>query len=276
MTVPALHAHSSRLRAALAASLLALLCACGGRQSVPPEPSLNQALAGSQNKELSITASQTNFTYRLNIYLPADYDKTTDRLPVIYLLDGGPDNGIFNPLSHITEGLGVRAIIVGVGGVARRETDFRYPGLNPYYAFLTTELLPMVEAKYRIDPGQRTLAGHSFGGLFVGAAMLLDRANGHTFTNFIVMDMATHGQDGSLADDERKMFTATGGKLPDTTLVLSGDSFGNYRDADSFDRLLSARSYQGLLKHHIPTTSYGHVEMINPAFKESLRLIFNK
>jgi hypothetical protein len=55
---------------------------------------------------------------------------------------------------------------------------------------------------------------------------------------------------------------------------LSGDSFGSYRDVDAFDRIISARAYQGLVLRHIPTSSYGHVEMINPAFEQSLRLIF--
>jgi hypothetical protein len=168
----------------------------------------------------------------------------------------------------------VRAIIVGIGGFARRSTDYRYPGLNSYYAFLTTELLPEIEAKYRVEPAQRTLVGHSYGGYFAATAMLLDRQAGHTFSNFIVMDMATQDQGGPLADMERVMFNATGGKLMDTKLVLSGDSFGNDGAVDAFDRMISARSYQGLELRHLPTSSYGHVEMINPAYKESLRWIF--
>jgi pimeloyl-ACP methyl ester carboxylesterase len=254
--------------------LLVILCACGGRQTPPAEPSLQTAFAGSINADTVISSSQSGASYRLNIYLPANYASTTDRLPVIYLLDGGPDNGIFIPMAHIAEGLGVRAIIVGIGGFARRDTDYRYPGLNPYYTFLTTELLPQLESRYRIAPNQRTLVGHSYGGYFAAAAMLLDRQAGHTFSNFIVMDMATHEQGAPLANLERGMFTATGGKLPGTSLVLSGDSFGNAKDVDAFDQMISARAYQGLELRHIPTSSYGHVEMINPAYKESLRLIF--
>ncbi|MES2300282.1 MAG: alpha/beta hydrolase-fold protein [Pseudomonadota bacterium] len=258
----------------VAGALLLLLAACGGRQTPPPEPSLQAKLKGSVTSDSAIASNATGANYRLNIYLPEDYAATSDRLPVLYVLDGGPDNGIFQPMVHLAEGLGVRAIVVGIGGFARRDTDYRYPGLNPYYTFLSTELLPQIEAKYRVAPEQRTLVGHSFGGYFVAAAMLLDRKAGHTFTNFIVMDMATHEQGGPLAQMERDMFSATAGKLPNTTLVLSGDSFGNYRDVDGFDQLLSAHGYQGLVLHHIPTSSYGHVEMINPAFKQSLQLIF--
>jgi hypothetical protein len=43
--------------------------------------------------------------------------------------------------AQIAEGLGVRAIIVGIGGFACRSTDYRYPGLDPDYTFLTTVLL---------------------------------------------------------------------------------------------------------------------------------------
>ncbi|MCY0916090.1 alpha/beta hydrolase [Massilia antarctica] len=265
------------VRRVFAVALLVMLSACGGGHDTPPaEPSLQTALTGSINSDLFFTSSQTHAGYRLNVYVPANYASTSDRLPVIYVLDGGPDNGIFVPMAHIAEGVGVRAVIVGIGGFATRSTDYRYPGLNPYYAFLTTELMPLVESKYRIAPEQRTLVGHSYGGYFAAAAMLLDRQAGHTFSNFIVMDMATHEQGGPLADMERAMFTATGGKLPGTKLILSGDTAGNAKDVDAFDRMISARAYQGLELRHLPTTSYGHVEMINPAYKESLRLIFKQ
>ncbi|MDB5937236.1 MAG: esterase [Massilia sp.] len=59
--------------------------------------------------------------------------------------------------AQIAEGLGVQAIIVGIGGFARRSTDYRYPGLDPDYTFLTTVLLPQIESTYRIAPDQRTL-----------------------------------------------------------------------------------------------------------------------
>ena len=273
LTTSVFIALRSSLCRGLGIMLLATLSACGPN-SAPAEPLLQTTLTGSVDSTTSITSHQSGASYRLNIYLPPNYASTNDRLPVIYLLDGGPDNGIFTPLARITEGLGVRAIIVGIGGFARRSTDYRYPGLNSYYAFLTTELLPQIEAKYRIAPAQRTLVGHSFGGYFAGSAMLLDRQAGHTFSNFIVMDMATKDQGGPLADMERAMFAVTGGKLPDTKLVLSGDSFGNDGDVDAFDRLISARAYQGLEMRHLQTTSYGHIEMINQAYKESLRFIF--
>jgi hypothetical protein len=257
-------------------ALLVILCACGGHQTPPDEPSLQTPLTGSIVSGVTVDSSQLGATYRLNIYLPANYATTNDRLPVIYVLDGGPDNGIFIPMAHIAEGLGVRAIVVGIGGFSRRDTDYRYPGLNPYYAFLTTELLPRIESIYRIAPEQRTLVGHSFGGYFAAAAMLLDRQAGRTFSNFIVMDMATHEQGAPLAAMESAMFAATGGKLPGTKLILSGDSFGNARDVDAFDKMMTAHAYQGLELRHIPTSSYGHVEMINPAYKESLRLVFKQ
>lgn len=263
-------------RRAFTLMLSAMLCACGAPSAPPAEPLLQAELGGSIYSDTSVTSSQTNYTYRLNVYLPADYASTKDRLPVIYLLDGGPDNGLFGSIAHITEGIGVRAVIVGIGGFARRDTDYRYPGLNPYYNFLTTELLPQLESRYRIAPEQRTLVGHSYGGYFAASAMLLDRRSGRTFSNFIVMDMATKDQGGPLADMERAMYTATGGKLPDTKLILSGDSFGNAAAVDAFNGMLSARAYQGFELTHLPTTSYGHVDMIIPAYKESLRLIFKR
>jgi predicted alpha/beta superfamily hydrolase len=39
-------------------------------------------------------------------------------------------------------------------------------GADRYLDFFERELIPRVEAAYRVDPGDRTLAGHSYGGLF--------------------------------------------------------------------------------------------------------------
>ena len=40
-------------------------------------------------------------------------------------------------------------------------------GAAEFLSFIQTELIPTIERDYRVDPANRVLAGHSFGGLFV-------------------------------------------------------------------------------------------------------------
>ena len=46
----------------------------------------------------------------------------------------------------------------------RRNTDFLPPGSVPYHAFLTQELVPAIDTRYRTDPANRILSGLSYGG----------------------------------------------------------------------------------------------------------------
>ena len=47
-----------------------------------------------------------------------------------------------------------------------RTRDYNLPGAYTYYKFLTPDLIPYIEAKYKVAADQRTLEGHSFGGMF--------------------------------------------------------------------------------------------------------------
>src|SRR5690606_34489872 len=48
-----------------------------------------------------------------------------------------------------------------------RMPQWRSGGADIFLAFLETILMPAVDATVRLDPAQRTLYGHSYGGLFV-------------------------------------------------------------------------------------------------------------
>lgn len=266
----------------LAGALLLLASACGGggggaSPGVTTTPVISTGLKGSITDNTAIASVKTGASYPVQLYLPADYASTSDLLPVIYLLDGGTDNGRrFETLARASEELGVRAILVGIGGYVRRDTDFRFPGAANYYAFLTSELLPAIESKYRIDAAKRTLSGHSYGGFFVMAALAMDRPDGRRFANFISQDIGTSDQGAQLMAQEQQLFIKSAGKLPATTVVVSGDSQGNNGAAEVVYQQLLSRNYEGLTLLRIAPTSLGHAEMVEPSFRESLRLIFKR
>ncbi|MCK5155900.1 MAG: alpha/beta hydrolase [Spirochaetales bacterium] len=127
--------------------------------------------------------------YTITVALPKNYERSTRRYPVVYVLDGDANFALTTetarPLMEV-EGLS-EMIIVGIGyGVspgeavwlARRERDFtpvrmvyreagETGGAFKFIAFIKDELIPFVESNYRAMPEDRTIMGHSLGGLFV-------------------------------------------------------------------------------------------------------------
>jgi len=122
----------------------------------------------------------TNSWREMYLYIPAGYDKSTEKYPVLYLLHGGGEDQrgwatqgktdlILDNL--IAENKAKRMIIVlvdgnfygGGGGIA----GFGIQQLNQFENELKNAVIPFVEANYRVmtDAKNRALAGLSMGGL---------------------------------------------------------------------------------------------------------------
>lgn len=110
--------------------------------------------------------------------------------PILYLLDGTESFAIaaeFENRLGSYSGL-APGVVVGVGypDASRRELDYtpavpdgtkmlRPMGPNgggdAFLDFLANKIIPEVEAGHKVDPGRRTLAGYSLGGLFTLQAL---------------------------------------------------------------------------------------------------------
>lgn len=283
---PALEAVRHIARGGLCAALL-VLSACGGggggagggAAAAGSVPALQH---GSINHSLSVTSAQSGIRYQVSVYLPPAYAPATEKLPVIYALDGGIDNpDHFSTMVNELENQRARVILVGIGGFDRRAADFRLPGAADYLSFLTRELIPAVEAQYPVDTSRRTLDGWSFGGFFTIYAMLHDRPAPRVFANFISHDVSM-GDLGSAAGrqidplfaQEDQLFASTGGVLPAATLVLAGDKKGNLNDVNLVVDRFMQHKYSGLNVQVLPTTNVGHAEMFQPSFMAAVTLLF--
>lgn len=125
---------------------------------------------------------------RLNVFLPPGYEGSSDRFPVIYLLDGSAHEDYFHVASLIdflaTYGVMPRTIVVGISNVDRKR-DFTPPtqdekdrenaptsgGADRFLGFLEAELIPYVNSHYRTTGGN-TLIGQSLGGLLATQVLL--------------------------------------------------------------------------------------------------------
>jgi predicted alpha/beta superfamily hydrolase len=155
-----------------------------------------------------VRSMHTGRKYELSIGLPYDYAEIPrQKWPVLYLLDA---NFYFGMVTEMVRSMAVcggsrDAVVVGIGYLTqarglqawRQVMAWRSKDLTPtrdvyreeqdskrlekrvqtgggakFLSFLETELLPMVGKNYRVDPGERTLVGHSYGGLFALYTML--------------------------------------------------------------------------------------------------------
>jgi predicted alpha/beta superfamily hydrolase len=141
----------------------------------------------------SLVSENTGTEYAIYVGLPDSYAAdTTTTYPVIFLLDGDSSftDTRSRALALAADGIMAEALLVGVGygdaedmrtrdytptameGVAT-DSGEASGGASAFLAFLTDELLPWVEARYRISAERalRGIAGHSYGGLFAFFAL---------------------------------------------------------------------------------------------------------
>ena len=181
-----------RIRNSWIANIAALifLGACGSNDH-PPEWRLPST------ESFVMRSSETDRDYEIMVALPRSYSGSQTRHAVLYVLDA---NGMF-PIAVETlrflefDGLKEDPVIVGIGypvGLYSNTLGLRFKDLTPtqddefvrriadqfgftpegsgrgtaFLNFLSSELMPAVETRYRINPDRRALYGYSMGGLF--------------------------------------------------------------------------------------------------------------
>lgn len=117
--------------------------------------------------------------YRLFIGLPKG-EQPPASLPVLYLLDG---NAQFPIAMNLLNSGKKRPLVVGIGYISdqaydieQRTRDYTYPHqaqefkkggqANDFLRFIQSEVKPVIEQSYPIQPAEQHFFGHSFGGLF--------------------------------------------------------------------------------------------------------------
>lgn len=146
--------------------------------------------ASSQTRDamLPIHAPAIGDSLFLRISVPETYaDSVSQRYPVVYLLDANLYFDIMAATFHRYSEVGLLppAILVGVGYKnfaamdSLRARDYTFPRALPeyemnvsdggagFYAALTEQIIPELDAAYRTDTSRRILLGHSLGGYFV-------------------------------------------------------------------------------------------------------------
>jgi predicted alpha/beta superfamily hydrolase/peptidoglycan/xylan/chitin deacetylase (PgdA/CDA1 family) len=215
-----------------------------------------------------LTSRINGVEYELRISVPHGYDDPGKRFPVVVTLDADYS---FLIARNITDHLSERnhleeVIVVGVayGGPLRyrlnRTRDYTPTyvpdgGYGPEYQAVSgggpefleaieQEILPFVDRHYRTLPRDRTLVGHSFGGLFAAWTML---THPDIFDNYVIVSPSIWYDDEMLLRLEEEL-AKDRRALPARAYLCAGSREDHRmpRDLRRLAEHLRERAYEGL------------------------------
>ncbi len=154
----------------------------------------------------------------INVYVPPGYAGGTARYPVLYLLDGGLNQGFPAMVKivdqDIARGAAADVIVVGIEAVRREdELTFREAGragmppgggAGPFRRFVVDEVKPWVEAHFRTGT-RSALVGGSLAGLFVLETLLREPAQ---FTDYVAVSPSLWWANNALTADAPTLLAA--------------------------------------------------------------------
>lgn len=251
-----------------------------------------------------MASSHTGKSYSIYVQLPGDYNATTSRYPVIYVVAPSPFpngyNEVLIPLlkrskipdlivvsvSPAREGRGRGGPFSGRGaGRSARWADDLSLGIQDYVnaesaggkasvfvAFLGEELFQRIDEQYRTIPGDRCLAGHSMGGLFAIETAL---THGTLFSKYLALAPAAQWANYSvarLANEKMRM-----GYDPDIRLFIAAAENDTSTYVIGFERLSKTLDMRKRMNFHLRTElmeGYDHNSIVVPAAQDGLVYLY--
>jgi predicted alpha/beta superfamily hydrolase len=216
----------------------------------------------SERRELA--SAIVDEVFKLHVYFPRGYEEMTDPLPVVYLLDAEYSFGAVAYIIRrlVKDELIPPVLLVGLAYelpyeeyYSRRERDFtptraqldHFPSAGYAADFarcLREELIPFVNATYRVRPHDRTIMGLSFSGLF--SAYLLFEETG-LFQRYVIVSPSLWWDSGILFSYEEQYRTRSEA-LAAKAFFAAGEHDGPniLEDLLRMEGVLEERRYQGL------------------------------
>lgn len=267
--------------------MFAAVCLCSVVAGSAQLPAV--VIPGSERREItsSIVAGQE---YELQIMLPSGYERSGKKYPVVYLMDAQWDFPLLKCLygEQYYDGFVPEMIVVGVtwGGVAPNPdslrardytptTEKRLPqsgGADAFLSVLEKEIFPFVEATYKTDKADRTLAGCSLGGLFTLYALF---SRPSLFQRYIAASPA-FGWDNSVLYQYEKKYFAADTNLPAKLFMCVG---GVERSVPGFQKLaahLAGRHYKNLQVQSKVLENTGHSGTKAEGYARGLQYVFER
>jgi len=237
--------------------------------------------------------------YELRVALPHSYGAPGKRYPVVYLLDA--DYSFFiarNILDHLSERNNIgESIVVGIayGGQlqyrlnrTRDYTPTLVPtgGYGPEYQkvsggapmfrdVIRKEIIPFIDGNYATVRGDRTLVGHSYGGLFTTWVMFTEP---DLFSRYIAVSPSLWYDDHLIFRIENELAKTTK-RLPVHAYFCVGsrehnDERNMVTDLDAFLSQVRQHQYEGLELGDLVMTNETHNSVFPGGLSNGLRFVF--
>lgn len=219
----------------------------------------------------NINSSVTGVSYQVDVYVPKDYEQRQGPLPVIYASDG---QWLSEEYAELVIDHGEPIILVAIHDSGKRSTDFLPPGVADYYLFLTQELIPDIESRFDIEPSQRTLVGHSYGGAMATYVMLSEEIGAEYFKNFIIADPSIWAITDEIYELEAQRYLQSASLDVNVVFSSSIGYDGNHYWVHPFYDVMSDRNYQYINMSPLIVYDIAHGYMADDTFKDSLPILF--
>jgi hypothetical protein len=144
-----------------------------------------------------------------------------------------------------------------------------YGNAEKFLSFISKELIPYVEEKYRVKQNDRTLIGSSFGGLFSLYAMFQEPA---IFNRFILTSPAIQW-DNQFIHSMNKRFAEQHGELAAKVFAGIG-GYENVKEFEAFFDELKAKQYKHLDLQTWVVQGMGHSGAKADGYSRGLQTVF--
>lgn len=157
----------------------------------------------------------------INCWIPTEYIKTTDSIPVLYMLDGGIEEDFLHLVATLNELIRDKKIppmlLIGIENTVRRrdltgkttnKKDLQIApvvgGSEQFRRFIAEELFAEVDKRFPSTTQQRGIIGESLAGLFVTETLLVQPS---LFDSYIAFDPSLWWNNHQLVKEADKRLT---------------------------------------------------------------------
>jgi len=242
-----------------------------------------------KHDSLTIASKFVNENRIINIWTPPSYNKqATDSFPVLYMPDGGIKEDfphIANTLAKLIEEKKIPPfILVGIENTDRRrdlsgasesEDDKKYcpitDGAKDFRAFITDELIPEINKKYRTN-SKKGIIGESLAGLFVMETFFIKP---ETFDFYIAIDPSLWWNNNYLAKNAELLLA----KFPEKDIKLwfaGSDAEDIYRFTRSIEKTFQNSTPKGLIWKYSDEPKEKHNTIFRATKEKALIWTLNK
>ena len=230
-----------------------------------------------------------NEDYDLYVNLPGDYFTTSEKYPVIYLIDAQWDFPLVSAIygEQYYDGFLPSAVVVGITWSGKnpdydslRARDFTPTSMNQPLKFgnasnflqsIKKEIIPFIEKNYRVTSANRTLMGSSYGGLFT-LYTLFNETN--MFDRYVLTSPAILFDKGVINKYEKE-YSEKNSKLPVKLYI----AIGSYEDTtllQKFEDKIRSRHYEGLKFQNGVMENKGHSGAKAEGYSNGLQFVFSR